>query len=70
MIYLAHRGANTQRVQNTVEAFALAQTQGAQYYELDVHLLQDGQLAVHHDYSLQQTKMMAILNLKIPAKAF
>ena len=55
MIYFAHRGANTQRVQNTVEAFALAQTQGAQYYELDVHLLQDGQLAVHHDYSLQQT---------------
>lgn len=55
MIYFSHRGANTKRVQNTVEAFALAQAQGATYYELDVHLLQDGQLAVHHDYSLLST---------------
>ncbi len=55
MIYFAHRGANTRRVQNTVEAFALARAQGAACYELDVHLLQDGQLAVHHDYSLLNT---------------
>ena len=55
MIYFAHRGANTQRVENTVSAFALAQKQGATHYELDVHLLKDGQLAVHHDYSLLRT---------------
>ncbi len=55
MIYFSHRGSNTKRVQNTVEAFALAQAQGATYYELDVHLLRDGQLAVHHDYSLLST---------------
>ena len=55
MIYFAHRGANTQRVQNTVAAFALAQQQGATHYELDVHLLTDGQLAIHHDYTLLQT---------------
>ncbi len=55
MIYFSHRGANTKRVQNTVEAFALAQAQGATHYELDVHLLRDGQLAVHHDYSLLST---------------
>lgn len=55
MIYFAHRGANTQRVENTTPAFALAQRQGATYYELDVHLLKDGQLAVHHDYSLMRT---------------
>ena len=55
MIYFSHRGANTQRVQNTVEAFALAHRQGARCFELDVHLLQDGALAVHHDYSLLDT---------------
>lgn len=55
MIYFAHRGTNTKRVQNTVESFALAQAQGATHYELDVHLLKDGQLAVHHDYSLLST---------------
>jgi len=55
MLYFAHRGTNTKRVQNTVEAFALAQAQGATHYELDVHLLKDGQLAVHHDYSLLGT---------------
>ncbi len=55
MIYFAHRGANTQRVQNTVSAFALAHQQGARYFELDVHLLQDGNLAVHHDDSLAST---------------
>lgn len=55
MIYFSHRGANTQRVQNTTEAFALAHKQGAHYFELDVHLLKDGKLAVHHDYSLLST---------------
>ena len=55
MIYFSHRGANTQRVQNTVEAFAVAHAQGARYFELDVHLLKDGCLAVHHDYSLLST---------------
>ncbi len=55
MIYFSHRGANTLRVQNTVDAFALARAQGARYYELDVHLLKDGTLAVHHDYSLLST---------------
>ena len=55
MIYFSHRGTNTQRVQNTVAAFALAQRQGARHYELDVHLLKDGALAVHHDYSLLNT---------------
>ncbi len=55
MIYFSHRGANTRRVQNTVAAFALAREQGTTHYELDVHLLQDGALAVHHDYSLLTT---------------
>ena len=53
MIYFAHRGASHQRVQNTLPAFALAKAQGARCYELDVHLLKDGSLAVHHDYMLR-----------------
>ena len=52
MIYCSHRGANRYRVQNTVPAFQVAHEQGARYFELDVHLLADGQLAVHHDYDL------------------
>ncbi len=55
MIYFSHRGANTKRVQNTLSAFALAHQQGARNFELDVHLLTDATLAVHHDYSLLQT---------------
>ena len=55
MIYFAHRGFSSRRVQNTCESFALAREKGATCYELDVHLLKDGQLAVHHDYSLFST---------------
>jgi len=55
MIYFAHRGLSALRVQNTVESFALAREKGATCYELDVHLLKDGALAVHHDYTLLGT---------------
>lgn len=55
MIYFAHRGASAQAVQNTVRAFERARQLGATCYELDVHLTQDGVLAVHHDYSLLST---------------
>ena len=55
MIYFSHRGANTQRVQNTLSAFTLAHAQGARCFELDIHLLKDGSIAVHHDYSLAGT---------------
>ena len=55
MIIFAHRGASAQCVQNTLSAFELARQQGATCYELDVHRLADGQLAVHHDDSLLST---------------
>lgn len=55
MIYFAHRGASAYMPQNSLPAFALAREMGARCYELDVHLTQDRRLAVHHDYSLQQT---------------
>ena len=53
MIYFAHRGASALQVQNTLAAFALARKLGATRYELDVHLTRDGELAVHHDYTLR-----------------
>ena len=55
MIYFAHRGASSQQVQNTSAAFLRARQLGASCYELDVHLTQDRQLVVHHDYSLLAT---------------
>ena len=55
MIYFAHRGASKLAVQNTLPAFKKARALGARCYELDVHLTADGQLAVHHDYSLLST---------------
>lgn len=55
MIYFAHRGASSLAVQNTVPAFEKARELGARNYELDVHLTADGQLVVHHDYSLRDT---------------
>ena len=55
MIYFAHRGASIELPQNSVAAFKRARALGATAYELDVHLLRDGQLAVHHDYSLLAT---------------
>ncbi len=63
MIYFAHRGANTLAPANSTLAFALAKKQGAVYYELDVHLSQDKQLIVHHDYTLS-TDTTCVLNIK------
>jgi glycerophosphoryl diester phosphodiesterase len=47
-LVVAHRGASTLVPENTMEAFRLAVEQGADAIELDVHLSQDGQLAVIH----------------------
>lgn len=60
MIYFAHRGASAQCVQNTVRAFARARELGATHYELDVHRLKDGALAVHHDYAVGQTLLAGL----------
>ena len=46
---VAHRGASHDRLENTVEAFAEARVQGAEWVELDVRLSADDVLMVHHD---------------------
>jgi glycerophosphoryl diester phosphodiesterase len=49
MIVYAHRGANTELPENTLEAFRLAVELGADALETDVHLTRDGAIVVHHD---------------------
>lgn len=48
----AHRGASAVRPENTMSAFYEAERLGADAIELDVHLLFDGTLVVHHDRDL------------------
>ena len=45
----AHRGASAVAPENTLEAFSLALSRGADGIELDVHLSKDGALIVAHD---------------------
>jgi len=54
-LVVAHRGASVQAPENTMEAFRLAVEAGADAIELNVHLSQDGQLAVIHDDTVDRT---------------
>lgn len=47
-----HRGASADAPENTLEAFALARSQGADGVELDVRRCRDGDMALHHDAEL------------------
>jgi glycerophosphoryl diester phosphodiesterase len=52
---IAHRGASADAPENTLEAFRLAEVQGADAFELDVRLSRDGVPVVMHDPSLERT---------------
>src|SRR4051794_8830606 len=45
----AHRGAQEHAPENTLEAFAIAIRDGADWVELDIFTTKDGQLVVIHD---------------------
>ena len=49
---IAHRGASAAAPENTVEAFRLARTLGADWVELDARRTADAQVVVHHDAEL------------------
>lgn len=49
---IAHRGDTKSHPENTLSAFNAALENGADAIELDVHLTNDGELIVHHDYYL------------------
>jgi glycerophosphoryl diester phosphodiesterase len=50
----AHRGASAHAPENTLEAFELARTAGADGIELDVRLDRDGTVVVFHDRTLDR----------------
>jgi len=52
MLVIAHRGASAQFAENTLDAFFGAVAQGADGVELDVRRTVEGRLAVHHDDTL------------------
>ena len=49
-----HRGAASCAPENTLESFALAESQGADGIELDIQLSRDGQIVVCHDETLDR----------------
>ena len=55
---VAHRGASRAARENTLEAFDLARTLGADGIELDVRRTADGLMAVHHDPSLADGRLI------------
>jgi len=48
-LVIAHRGASTVEVENSLAAFRAAGRLGADGVELDLHATRDGALIVHHD---------------------
>ena len=51
-LVIAHRGASSIELENTLAAFRAAAGQGADGVELDVHATIDGEIVVHHDPSV------------------
>lgn len=58
---IAHRGASAAAPENTLEAFRLAVTMGADAIELDVRRTADGALVVHHDAHLGDGRAIVTL---------
>jgi glycerophosphoryl diester phosphodiesterase len=51
-LVIAHRGASSIELENSLAAFRAAAGQGADGVELDVHATLDGEIVVHHDPSI------------------
>lgn len=56
----AHRGARSVAPENTMAAARAALAQGADGWELDVHLTLDGQVIVAHDHGLRRVTDIAL----------
>lgn len=61
-IIIAHRGESFDAPENTMAAINLAWERGAKTVEIDVHLSQDNEVVVIHDYN---TKRLAGVNKKV-----
>ncbi len=62
MLILGHRGASGEAPENTMLAFELARSQGADGIELDVFLTRDDQVVVTHD---ENTSRLADLDMDV-----
>lgn len=70
-LVIAHRGASSIQLENSLAAFRAAAGQGADAVELDVHATIDGELVVHHDPSIMglpiaQARMRDLSALRLP----
>jgi glycerophosphoryl diester phosphodiesterase len=63
-LVLAHRGANRDAPENTLDAFGRAVALGADGVELDVHRTADGRLVVRHDAATTGGLVLADLGLE------
>ncbi len=54
MKVISHRGASFYKLENSLDAFAVAKSMGSTMFELDVHLTKDNKIIVHHDYNLKR----------------
>lgn len=59
---IAHRGASAAAPENTIEAFHLARSLGADWVELDARRTRDGQIIVHHDAHLADGRAIVELD--------
>ncbi len=53
-LLIAHRGANRLAPENSLAAFAIAQSQGADVLETDLHVTTDGEIVLFHDHTLDR----------------
>lgn len=54
MLVIAHRGASSEKPENTLAAYKRAIVMGADFVEMDVHLSQDGVPICYHDEFLRR----------------
>ena len=47
--FISHRGANTDAVENTIEAFQIAKDYGIKWFETDLQMSSDGEVFLFHD---------------------
>jgi glycerophosphoryl diester phosphodiesterase len=59
---IAHRGASAAAPENTIEAFELARTLGADWVELDARRTADDKVVVHHDAHLADGRAIVELD--------
>lgn len=69
-LVIAHRGASSVELENTLAAFRAAAGQGADGVELDVHATVDGEIVVFHDPSIMglpiaQARMRDLSQLRL-----